>query len=109
MPSNLLKTIFLQNEVDFRNIELVSSYLPKQSQIDFSILSNGNEIFIAMNPATHKFDLSQLNKVTGKQLSHIENISSSTLLNAEPQNFKKGVLVFIDEALEYYQKGTWIE
>ena len=111
MPNELLKTIFLQNEVDFRSIDLlseknnISADLPKQSQIDYSILTCGSEIFIALNPATHKFDLSQLNKVTGKKLSHIkkkeENKLNINLLKAMPQNLKTGVHVFIDEALEY--------
>jgi len=114
MPSELLKTIFLQNEVNFRSIDLVSAdkniaaNVPKQSQIDYSILACGSEIFIALNPATRKFDLSQLNKVTGKKLSRIEkkdeNKLNISLLNAMPQNLKTGVHVFIDEALEYQDK-----
>ena len=114
MPSELLKTIFLQNEVNFRSIDLVSADknitadVPKQSQIDYSILACGSEIFIALNPATRKFDLSQLNKVTGKKLSRIEkkdeNKLNISLLNAMPQNLKTGVHVFIDEALEYQDK-----
>ncbi len=114
MPSELLKTIFLQNEVNFRSIDLVSADknitadVPKQSQINYSILACGSEIFIALNPATRKFDLSQLNKVTGKKLSRIEkkdeNKLNISLLNAMPQNLKTGVHVFIDEALEYQDK-----
>ena len=111
MSSELLKTIFLQNEVDFRSIDLlfakknIADNVPKQSQINYSILTCGSEIFIALNPATRKFDLSQLNKVTGKKLSHIEkkeeNKLNINLLKAMPQNLKTGVHVFIDEALEY--------
>lgn len=111
MPSELLKTIFLQNEVGFRSIDLLATKknivnnMPKSSQIDYSILASGHEIFIALNPATRKFDLSQLNKVTGKKLSQIEkneeNTLNNNLLKAMPQNLKSGIHVFIDEALEY--------
>lgn len=111
MPSELLKTIFLQNEVGFRSIDLLAAKtnivndMPKSSQIDYSILASGHEIFIALNPATRKFDLSQLNKVTGKKLSQIEkkeeNTLNNKLLKAMPQNLKSGIHVFIDEALEY--------
>lgn len=114
MPSELLKTIFLQNKVDFRSIELLSAKkniadsVPKQSQINYAILTCGSEIFIALNPATRKFDLSQLNKVTGKKLSHIEkkeeNKLNINLLKAMPQNLKTGVHVFIDETLEYHDE-----
>ena len=111
MPSELLRTIFLQNEVCFRNIELHSSNnnvdidLPKESQIDCSVLSSGDEVFIALNPATRKFDLSKLNKVTGKNLSYIKNGEvtklNNNLVKGMPQNIKKAINVFIDEALEY--------
>lgn len=111
MPSELLKTIFLQNKVGFRSIDIPSAKnnntanVLKQSKIDYSILTCGSEIFIALNPATRKFDLSQLNKVTGKKLSYIEkneeNKLNINLLKAMPQNLKTGVHVFIDEALEY--------
>ena len=40
--------------------------------IDFSILADENELFIALNPATHKFDLSRFNKAGGKKLSILE-------------------------------------
>lgn len=111
MPSELLKTIFIQNEVGFRNIDILPKEknvllnMPMQSQIDYSILSSGSEIFIALNPATHKFDLSQLNKVTGKKLCHIkkedENTLNVSLLKTIPHNLNEGVHVYIDEALEY--------
>lgn len=114
MPSELLKTIFLQHKVDFRSIELLSAKkniaaeVPKQSQIDYSILACGSEVFIALNPATRKFDLSQLSKVTGKKLSHIEkkdeNKLNINLLKAMPHNLKSGVHVFIDESLECQDK-----
>ena len=114
MSSELLKTIFLQNEVGFRSIDFLSAKnnitadVPKQSQIDYSILTCGSEIFVALNPATRKFDLSQLNKVTGKKLSHIEkkeeNKLNVNLLKAMPKNLKEGVHIFIDEALEYQDK-----
>ena len=111
MTSELLKTIFLQNEVDFRSIDLlaakenIANEMPKKSQIDYSILAYRHEIFIALNPATRKFNLSQLNKVTGKKLSQIEkkeeNTLNNNLLKAMPQNLKSGIHIFIDEALEY--------
>lgn len=68
-------------------------------------MSSGSKIFIVLNPATHKFDLSQLNKVTGKNLSPIEkkekNKLNAHLLKVMPHNLKNEVHVFIDEALEY--------
>ena len=111
MPSELLKTIFMQNEVGFRNIDLVSQEkqtaknMPKQSRIDYSILSSGSEVYIALNPATHKFNLERFKKVTGKNLSYIkqdeENKINISILKAMPHDLKKRVHIYIDEALEY--------
>ena len=116
MPSELLKTVFIENEVDFRNIDFrniaflnqgnnIVKSVPKQLQIDYSILSSGSEVFIALNPATHQFDLTKLNKVTGKNLSHIEkkeeNELNLNLLKAMPHDLKSRIHVFIDESLEY--------
>lgn len=68
-------------------------------------MSSGSKIFIVLNPATHKFYLSQLNKVTGKNFSPIEkkeeNKINTHLLKAMPHSLKNEVHVFIDEALEY--------
>lgn len=116
MPSELLKTVFIENEVDFRSIDFrniaflnqgnnILKSVPKQLQIDYSILSSGSDIFIALNPATHQFDLRKLNKVTGKNLSHIEkkeeNELNLNLLKAMPDDLKSRIHVFIDESLEY--------
>ena len=73
MSSELLKTIFEQNHVEFRNVILSSSATPsldifKHSQIDCSVWECESEFFIALNPATHEFDLSRLNKAIGKTL-----------------------------------------
>lgn len=105
MSGELLKTIFVQNEVGFRDIELPSTEknnttrVPKESRIDYSILSSEDDIFVALNPATRKFNLSQLNKVTGKRLLPIEK-KEEHILSARSQNLKN-VKVFIDETLEY--------
>lgn len=111
MASELLKTIFKQNRVYFRSIDLHSSdnnfagEISKHSQIDCSVLANGSELFIALNPATHKFNLSRLNKVVGKKLLFLEqkekeklNIKLSEGTTHIPEN---NIHVFIDEALEY--------
>ncbi|MCW8900803.1 MAG: HDOD domain-containing protein [Gammaproteobacteria bacterium] len=111
MPSELLKTIFQQNQVDFRCIDLFSSAgnfvadMSKQSQIDCAILSDNSDIFIALNPATHRFNLSLLNKVLGKKLSRVEKREAqelnANLLTGMSLNLKNNIHVFIDEALEY--------
>ena len=111
MASELLKTIFKQNRVYFRSIDLHSSdnnladEISKHSQINCSVLANGSELFIALNPATHKFNLSRLNKVVGKKLSFLEqkekeqlNINLSEGATHIPDN---NIHVFIDESLEY--------
>ena len=111
MPSELLRTIFQQNHVDFRSIDLLSSInnnalkMPKQSQIDCSILACDSELFIALNPATHRFDLSRFSRVVGKKLSKVEKKYekelNANLLKAMPQDIKSRIHVFIDEALDY--------
>ena len=111
MQSELLKTIFIQNGVGFRNVDYISdkkhvyTNMSKQSQIDYSVLSNGCKIFIALNPATHKFDLSQLNKITGEKLSYVKKEEvkkiNFNLLKAMPHNLKNEVRIYIDDALEY--------
>jgi len=80
----LLKTAFQQHQVGFRSIGFSSSVtnstltILKQSQIDCSILSCGRELFIALNPATHKFNLSRLNEIIGKKLFKIEKKKNVT-------------------------------
>jgi len=111
MNSEILKTIFQHRQVDFRSIDFLSSaknhtaIMSKQSQIECSFLSCENELFVALNPATRKFNLSSLNKVTGKNLSRIEKEDESrlkhNLLKAMPQNLQNKIHIFIDEALEY--------
>ena len=111
MTSELLKTVFIQNEVGFRDVDFfleenhIYASMPNQSQIDYSVLSNGCKIFIALNPSTHKFDLSQLNKITGEKLSYVKKDSiknlNFNLLKAMPHNLKNEVHIYIDDALEY--------
>lgn len=111
MFNDLLKAVFQQNDVDFHRIDLLSSAnnptvdISRQSQINYSILVCDSEFFIALNPATYKFDLSRLNKITGKNLSRIEKKEEQqlniNLLNGVTQNSKSKIHIFIDEALEY--------
>lgn len=110
MPSELLKTIFQKNHVDFRSIDLFSSSgqlaveLSKQSQIDCSILSDENDLFIALIPSTYKFNLSRLNKAIGKKLLRVEKKEAQELnLNLQTGmtlNSKNNIHVLIDETLE---------
>lgn len=111
MPSELLKTIFKQNQVDFRSVDLfnsagqLSTGVSKQSQIDCSILSDEDDLFIALNPANYKFNLSRLNKALGKKLTRVEKNQAreinSNLLAGMTFNSKSNIHVFIDEALEF--------
>jgi len=111
MPSELLKTIFQKNHVNFHSIDLFSSSgnlvadVSKNSQIDCSILSDSSDLFIALNPATHKFNLSRFNKVIGKKLSRVEKKEAqelnANLLTGMTINSKSNIHVFIDEALEF--------
>ena len=111
MLSELLKTIFEQNHIDFRDIDFCdidffsSVNIPKQSQIDCSILSHKSDYYIALNPATRRFDLPRFNRVVGKTFSKVEKKDqqdlNSKLLKAMPQDIKSRIHVFIDEALEY--------
>lgn len=114
MPSELLKTIFQQKHVDFRCLDLFSSSgnlvvdMSRQLQIDCSILSDENDLFIALNPSTHKFNLSRLNQVLGKKLSRVEQKEvqelNTNLLTGMRLNAKEGIHVFIDEALEFHDE-----
>lgn len=114
MSSELLKTIFQQNDVEFRNIAPSSPTNPpkldlfKHSQIDCSILECDNEFFVALNPATHEFDLSRLNKAVGKKLLRVEKeaqeqLNSKLIKNSQAKP-KSNIRVFIDEALEYHDE-----
>ena len=105
MPSELLRAIFQHNHIDYRSIDLLSSAnLPKQSQIDCSVLSHERDLYIALNPATHRFDLPRFSRVVGKTLSKVEKKQqqdlNAKLLKAMPQDIKSCIHVFIDEALE---------
>lgn len=114
MSSEFLKTIFSQHDVRFRSIDLIASSvnlvstIPEQSQIDCSLLSCEGEFFIALNPATHKFNLSRLNKVLGKKLSKIAKKEGQqinfNMLNRMTMHSKNRIKVFIDEALEYHDE-----
>ena len=110
MPSELLKTIFQQNEVDFRCIDLASSSgvsplnIFKHSQIACSILSHGSDLYLALYLTTHKFDLPRLNKVVGKKLTRVDKKEAqelnANLTNGMTLNLKNKVHIFIDEDLE---------
>ena len=109
MRSDLLKTIFQQNHVDFHSIDLNTSENPaaidkyKQAQINGSVLACDNDFFIALNPASYKFSLSRMNKVTGKNLSELGKVEEQqlnlNLLNGNTHSSINRVHVFIDEAL----------
>ncbi len=111
MNSELLKTILQKNQVAFRSISSLNPELnsqteiDKHSQIECSVLSCESEFFVALNPATHKFDLSRLNKVTGRKLSRIEQNDEKQLnfhiAKAVAQNLKDQIHIFVDEALGY--------
>ena len=111
MPSELLRTIFQKNHIDFRNIDfrnidfLTSADIPKEYQIDCSVLLHESELYIALNPATHRLDLPKLSRVVGKTLSKVEKEYqqdlNAKLLKAMPQDIENRIHVFIDEALEY--------
>ena len=106
MPSELLRTILQKNYIDCRNIDLLTSAnMPKQSQIDCSVLSYASEIYIALNPATHRFDLSRFSRVVGEKLSKVEKKYqqeiNAVVLKALPYDIKNHIHVYIDEALEY--------
>ena len=114
MLTELLKTIFQQNDVSFHNIDPLyfeknsSINIPNLSQVDCTILSYDNELFIALSPAAYQFDLSRLNKITGKNLSIVEQYEEQQLyieLKSETyQSSRSHIPVFIDEALEYDDK-----
>lgn len=117
MLSELLKTIFQQNQVDFNEIELFSADdntmvdIPKRSQIKCSVLIFESEIFIALYPDNYKFNLSKLNKITKKKLSRVDDgggAISIILLNKMIQKLKNKVHIFIDEALEYQEEVFFI-
>ena len=113
MNSQLLKTIFQKHHVEFRSLDLSSSEkepvlnIFKQSQINCSVLSCDSDYFIALNPATHEFDLARLNKAVGKNLIKVKQeeenkLNSNLLINKT--GTKSDIHVFIDEALEYHDE-----
>ena len=101
MFSELLKTIFQQYRVDFSYIELFSAEnipatdILKKYQVDCNILTFEDDFFVALNPATRIFDLSRLNKITGKSLLPIDNKKEKIFKNSNSR-----VHIYIDEALE---------
>ncbi|MFK5913681.1 MAG: HDOD domain-containing protein [Woeseiaceae bacterium] len=82
------------------------------SQIDCSILTCGNEYFIALNPITHEFDLSRLSKAVGKKLKAANKEEQQklniNLLASRSQN-KSDVHIFIDEALESQDEVYFVD
>lgn len=119
MDCQLLKTIFQKNEVDFQVINALDTEnnsnkeIGRASQVECSILSCDSELFVALNPATHQFDLSRLNKVTGKKLSRIEQSDVQRLnyniSKAMPQVLKNKIHIYLDEALDYQDKAYVID
>lgn len=113
MSNVLLKTLFEQNHVGFRSIDLFSASdkpvanISKQSQINCSLLTCDREFFVALNPATHKFDLTRLNKAVGKKLFLVENKENEQfdydllIKLIQDSNAKNWMHIFVDEALEY--------
>ena len=101
MQKELIETIFQQNHVDFSRIEMILDKnilaidILKKSQVDCTILTSDNEFFIALNPTTRTFDLSRLNKITGKSLSPIDSQEEKIIMNSNSR-----VQIFIDETLE---------
>ena len=109
MSSEFLRTIFQKNNIDFRNVGLLSSAnIPKQSQIDCSVLSHESDVYIALNPATHQFDLARFSRIVGESLSKVETkhqqYLSEKILKILPQDIKSRIHIFIDEALEYHDQ-----
>lgn len=114
MLNELLKTIFQQNDVGFHSInpfsfkENLALNISKQSQINYSILSCESEFFVALNPATHQFDLSRLNKIISKKLSIVERdeeqLLNTRLKNGTYQDVKGKIHFFIDDALECHDE-----
>lgn len=117
MLNELLKTILQKNQLSFHSIELVSNTrnlaldVSKQTQISVNILSCGHELFIALSPITHEFDLSRLNKAIGKKLLRVEKNEAKQLkidlLKDNTNNLKNKFHFYIDEALET-QDGIYI-
>lgn len=110
MPSKLLKTIFQQNHIEFRCIDLASSSgispfgIFKHSQIACSVLSHDDELYIALYLTTHKLDLSRLNRVVGKELILVDDKESQELNDDLEKgmslNLKNRLHVFVDEEIE---------
>lgn len=112
MANELLKTIFEQNKIDFRSVDLFSSLngssveIPKQSLINYSLLTCDSKFFLALNPASYKFNLSRLNKIIGKKLYKVDKEENKQINNdvmnkmTQSLNSKDGIRIFIDEALE---------
>ena len=101
MHGAILETIFQQNHVDYSCIKLFpnknrpAADILKKSQVDCTVLTFGDELFVAFNPAVRSFDLSRLNKITGKSFSQIHNNKEKIIMSSNSR-----VQIFIDEALE---------
>ncbi len=114
MNSELLKTIFQTKHVEFHRVDFDSSETKlsletvKNYQINYSLFSCDNEYFIALNPATHEFNLASLNKVAGKTLLKVEQEEekklNSNLLKKDKQKRSNEIHFYIDEALEYHDE-----
>ena len=110
MPSGLLKTIFEQDNIKYRCIDLATSSglspekILNHSQIACEILAHEDELYIALYLTTHNFELAKLSKAVGKQLS-VVNAQEVEELNADLEkgmalNLKSDLHVFIDEDLQ---------
>ncbi len=101
MRRELLETLFQQNHINSSCIKIFSEEnisaveVLKKSQVDCTVLTFEDEFFVALNPATRKFNLSRLNKITGKSLLEVDNNEEQIIKKP-----KKKVHVYIDETLE---------
>lgn len=119
MPSELLKTIFNQEKIAFKSIDLASSSgvsslnIARHAQIACEILFYECELYIALYLTTHKFDLSRLNKVVGKQLSRVDDKEAeelnACLVKGMALNLKSKLHVFIDEELQNQDELFFID
>ena len=119
MPSELLKTIFKQEKITFKSIDLASSSgvsslnIVNHAQIACEILSYESELYIALYLTTHKFDLTRLNKVVGKELSRVDDKEAedlnTCLVKGMALNLKNKLHVFIDEELQNQDELFFID
>lgn len=119
MPSELLKTIFNQEKIDFKSIDLASSSgvsslnIANHAQIACEILFYDSELYIALYLTTHNFDLPRLNKIVGKQLSRVDDNETkelnACLVKGMALNLKSKLHVFIDEELQNQDELYFID